>query len=394
MCWHLSTNDYWSEVRTAYLTNGIQDETRNAYIQVSLNPTHWKPNLPLRSNVNVKQIRKRFSFVSDDIEDGYPLAVWSGNYIANNLDTNGICGADCPDYELENFVECIIDPAFPSIHYASVDKSSLEMTGDKLSGDVYAYTYALYINGGPEELGDFLCYWPVSPSELYVKLHMRGIFDNPSPRPPRMVTGLSGFYHEPYGTPKVYLSWDRSDPAEGVISYTIQRADGEEGDPEDFYYLASVGNGGSGPVIEYSDVKLRPVDAHRYRVRAVNNAGPGDYCGDIFIILESGGGIESHDVDIVALPSELTLDQNYPNPFNPTTTVRYGLPKSSRVNLRIMNTRGQTVKTLVDEEKSAGWYTVTWDGKNESGQQVSSGIYLYLLETNEGSILKKMTLIR
>ncbi len=118
------------------------------------------------------------------------------------------------------------------------------------------------------------------------------------------------------------------------------------------------------------------------------------YGADFLLAWKIGIAVSDPYSNIVALPKELTLDQNYPNPFNPTTTVRYGLPISSRVNLRIMNIRGQTVRTLVDEEKQAGWYTVTWDGKNESGQDVSSGVYLYLLETNEGSILKKMTLIR
>jgi len=59
-----------------------------------------------------------------------------------------------------------------------------------------------------------------------------------------------------------------------------------------------------------------------------------------------------------------------------------------------MNIRGQTIRTLVDEEKPAGWHTVLWDGKNEGGGQVASGIYLYLIESEGKYIRMRMTLIR
>jgi hypothetical protein len=114
----------------------------------------------------------------------------------------------------------------------------------------------------------------------------------------------------------------------------------------------------------------------------------------IVYVDENPGDPDNAEMNILVLPTSLTLNQNYPNPFNPDTQIRFGLPSSSHVRLQIMNIRGETVRILVDEEKAAGWYTVTWDSKNESGQNVGSGIYLYMIETDEKRILKKMTLIR
>ena len=78
--------------------------------------------------------------------------------------------------------------------------------------------------------------------------------------------------------------------------------------------------------------------------------------------------------------------QNYPNPFNPETTIKYQLPKTSKVTLTIYNILGQKIKTLVDEEKQTGYYSVKWDGTDDFGAKVSSGIYIYRMETNKGFV--------
>ncbi len=94
-------------------------------------------------------------------------------------------------------------------------------------------------------------------------------------------------------------------------------------------------------------------------------------------------------------PKEFTLNQNFPNPFNPATTIEYGLPKSVRVSLQIFNILGQSVRTLVkDQLQQAGFYKVTWDGLNDQGQPVPSGIYFYRLSTKEFLKTRKMILLR
>ena len=95
-----------------------------------------------------------------------------------------------------------------------------------------------------------------------------------------------------------------------------------------------------------------------------------------------------------ALPEEFALSQNYPNPFNPKTIISYDLPQLCKVNISIFNIYGQKVKTLLDEDIQAGRHTVEWDGKNEKGENVASGLYLYRLVSDEFVRMRKMLFVR
>ena len=88
------------------------------------------------------------------------------------------------------------------------------------------------------------------------------------------------------------------------------------------------------------------------------------------------------------------LEQNYPNPFNPTTAISFQLSADSEVKLVIYNTAGQLVRTLYSGEMPAGRFELEWDGKNESGEKVASGIYVYELKAGEFVAKRKMTLMR
>jgi subtilisin family serine protease len=94
------------------------------------------------------------------------------------------------------------------------------------------------------------------------------------------------------------------------------------------------------------------------------------------------------------LPSGYLLSQNYPNPFNPTTTIGFELPVSSEVTMEIFNLLGQQVRQLHSGRLSAGSHTMIWDARNESGQEVASGVYLYRLSTPEYTQARKMVLLR
>jgi len=95
-----------------------------------------------------------------------------------------------------------------------------------------------------------------------------------------------------------------------------------------------------------------------------------------------------------AIPDGFELLQNYPNPFNPETQIVYSLPYPADVRLTIYNMLGQQVRVLVDAYQSAGTNTVIWDGRNENGEKVSSGIYFYKLQAGEFVQTKKMSLIK
>ena len=98
--------------------------------------------------------------------------------------------------------------------------------------------------------------------------------------------------------------------------------------------------------------------------------------------------------DISILKPSNILYQNYPNPFNPETTISYQLPENSEVELAIYNLKGQKVKTLVNELLPAGQHSVVWDGKDDNGKSVSSGIYFYKLKTGNFEKTKKMILMK
>lgn len=93
-------------------------------------------------------------------------------------------------------------------------------------------------------------------------------------------------------------------------------------------------------------------------------------------------------------PTVFVLYQNYPNPFNPETRLRYQLTQPNRVLLQVFNLLGQEVRTLVDENKPAGFYEETWDGKDNHGLRVASGVYLYKLESGDSNLTKKMLLLQ
>jgi len=103
--------------------------------------------------------------------------------------------------------------------------------------------------------------------------------------------------------------------------------------------------------------------------------------------------VESDD-ELTQRPTEFELCQNYPNPFNPGTRVEYTLKKAGHVTLHIYNILGEKVKILLDQDQPAGLYQINWDGKNDKGQSVSSGLYLYKLEVNGFSQAKRMLLLK
>lgn len=108
-----------------------------------------------------------------------------------------------------------------------------------------------------------------------------------------------------------------------------------------------------------------------------------------------GTGIGGDEGEGAGVPKGVTLTQNFPNPFNPQTTIRYSLAEDASVRLSIHNLRGEVVRILVDGSQSSGEHTVGWDGRNEMGETVSSGIYFYSLKLGDGSsVTKKMVLLK
>ncbi len=100
------------------------------------------------------------------------------------------------------------------------------------------------------------------------------------------------------------------------------------------------------------------------------------------------------DVDVELLPKQYALYQNYPNPFNPVTTIRYDLPVTSDVQLIIYDILGREVTRLVSKKVDAGFHTVQWNGRDKYGKMMTTGVYFYLLRTDNFTKTKKLILLK
>jgi hypothetical protein len=126
-------------------------------------------------------------------------------------------------------------------------------------------------------------------------------------------------------------------------------------------------------------------------------------CGDAFdwlldnmsFMYEGVGEVTAlDDISTIEVPDKFALDQNYPNPFNPTTTIAFHLDKNETVKLTIYDIMGRQIRTLVNNRMDRGSHLVIWDGKNNFGQPVATGTYIYTLSTGNRHEMKRMTLIK
>jgi hypothetical protein len=99
-------------------------------------------------------------------------------------------------------------------------------------------------------------------------------------------------------------------------------------------------------------------------------------------------------VNPVEVPKTFALEQNFPNPFNPTTMIRFALPNDSKVSLKVFDILGREVRTLLNGDVAAGINTVQWNGRNNAGQMVSTGVYIYRIEAGSNISTKKMMLMK
>jgi hypothetical protein len=101
--------------------------------------------------------------------------------------------------------------------------------------------------------------------------------------------------------------------------------------------------------------------------------------------------VESQDATV---PEFLSLSQNYPNPFNPATSIRFDLSLPEVIDLLVYNLNGQKVATLANGHREAGAYTIRWDGRDDHGRELASGVYLYRLQVADRVATRKLMLLR
>jgi C1A family cysteine protease len=120
-------------------------------------------------------------------------------------------------------------------------------------------------------------------------------------------------------------------------------------------------------------------------------AGSANFCIKALTVEKSLTAINLQDESTL---EKFWLAQNYPNPFNPNTTINYYLTEDAKVSLNVFNLLGKEIRILVDEYKSCGQKSIDWDGRDNSGELVSSGIYIYRLQVGELQMNRKMSFIR
>jgi hypothetical protein len=138
----------------------------------------------------------------------------------------------------------------------------------------------------------------------------------------------------------------------------------------------------------FTDARIQNGTTYYYKLQNVDFNGKTEFHGPIAVSVPT-----SVDVD-GTVPTKYELHQNYPNPFNPNTAIQYSLPKTANVKIVIYNELGKAVNTLVSDVKPAGTYTAYWFGRDGSGNQVPSGVYLYRIISDNYSQTKKMLLLK
>ena len=240
--------------------------------------------------------------------------------------------------------------------------------------------------------------------------------DGVNPPSPPYVLSLDG--HPSGGDVVTLLPIDLSNAASQNprLSYSYQpQGSGNAPEPGDFLYvelLNSIGvwitaesYPGSGMVAFRDEtVEIAAVDpgtgatffhpAFQFRFRNIGTASPTLHY-DHWMIDDVSLEVTVTGVDEDrAIPKVFSVGLNYPNPFNPATTIGFDIPVASHVKMIVYNILGQKVKTLVDAVSEPGEYRVVWDGRNDSGALVGSGIYLYKFEAGEYRRVYRMVLVK
>ena len=180
----------------------------------------------------------------------------------------------------------------------------------------------------------------------------------------------------------VILTW-RTESETNCVGFNVWRKEAENGEYAKITTALIAGQGNTSAAHEYTfnDRNVENGVIYWYQIEEVSYGGTSKFYDPVCV-----EGIEP-------IPTEFMLSQNYPNPFNPTTMINYRLPEKSRVSLTVFNLLGNKIATLVNGEKQAGNYSVTWDGRDMNGRRVSTGLYFYKLEAGNNIHVRKMMLV-
>lgn len=220
--------------------------------------------------------------------------------------------------------------------------------------------------------------------------------------------GLNPLFLQLSEEPEAPLAPELISPEDGATDLVDFLFTWSEVDLADVYEIEFVEIAGDDPQIlsyeaEETELDLNDINefaeltSYSWRVRGIRILNSGENDGEGDDIRVEGEWSESRTFTTPLfnslpgdeLPISVELTQNYPNPFNPATNIRYALPEAANVRIEVYNIAGQRVATLIDTQQNAGWHTVQFDGS-----RLSSGVYLYRLETGNTVQVRKMLLLK
>jgi len=176
---------------------------------------------------------------------------------------------------------------------------------------------------------------------------------------------------------RVSLAWLM--PVEAGIRFALSRALVSGGEPGAYHRIAENLAGDATGMVRYADASVRAGETYRYRITSLER---------------EDAALDERNVYVPVARAALT--QNYPNPFNPSTRIDYLVPDGGarRVRLVVYDVRGARVRSLVESLQPGGRYSVEWDGRDDRGQRVASGIYFYRLAQPGFTATRKMLIVK
>ena len=148
-----------------------------------------------------------------------------------------------------------------------------------------------------------------------------------------------------------------------------------------------------GAKFQYPIVLIQSSDVNDFE--ASLNAAEDFYKNELGgISLKQSSTVDYQSTSAAEIPKAFQLNQNFPNPFNPETQIQFDLPKAARVELHIYNTLGQAVRTLAKNDYPAGTFSVTWNGRDNSGRQLPSGMYIYRIKAGDFQAQRKLLFLK
>ena len=244
--------------------------------------------------------------------------------------------------------------------------------GFKQAGQWYFYDYT--------EGSIFLSFYELRSQEVEVAAGYGG-------RPDTLPVTLSHFSATMTAENYVQLTWV-SQTETNVLGYNVLRSANEDlSAARQICPLIAATNTFQAQTYIYVDQELTEDGTYYYWLQNVDMDGTSAFHGPASVVFSITG-----DGGSPAIPTMTQLDNAYPNPFNPHTTIRYQLESAGRVKIDIYNTKGQIVRSFERRHDAAGHYNILWDGCDESGRALASGVYLYKMSSGKYAATKKLVL--